>query len=341
MDIKDLILRKIKKNGEVKASEVVKETGFSRAYVNRFFQELRDEGKIVLIGRANNARYIMASPEIIAKKKRELSKFHRIYKNTNLEEDGVLVDIKKETGIFLNLRKNVERALDYGFLEMMNNAIEHSMSDEVEVLMVRDSAAVRFDINDKGVGIFNNIARGKGLSNEMEAIQDLLKGKETTAPEAHSGEGIFFTSKIADTLIFRSGTKKLIFNNKLGDIFIQDIKKTKGTKVTFTIGLDSQIDMNSVFKEYTNEETYEFSKTKIVVNLYKAGTDFISRSQARRMFMGLDRFETIVLDFRDVDTVGQAFADEVFRVWQKKYPNIDISYRNANENVEFMIKRAL
>jgi hypothetical protein len=42
------------------------------------------------------------------------------------------------------------------------------------------------------------------LKNHLEAIQDLLKGKQTTMPKSHSGEGIFFTSKIADNLTISS-----------------------------------------------------------------------------------------------------------------------------------------
>lgn len=44
--------------------------------------------------------------------------------------------------------------------------------------------------------------------------------------------------------------------------------------------------------------------------------------------------------FDSIKTVGQAFADEIFRVWKKNHPEIEIRYRNANENVEFMIRHA-
>ena len=48
----------------------------------------------------------------------------------------------------------------------------------------------------------------------------------------------------------------------------------------------------------------------------------------------------IILDFEDVKTIGQGFADEVFRVWKIKHPGVKIITKNANENIEFMIKRA-
>jgi hypothetical protein len=46
----------------------------------------------------------------------------------------------------------------------------------------------------------------------------------------------------------------------------------------------------------------------------------------------------VVLDFKGVQTVGQAFADEVFRVWQKNHPAIRIEMRHAGENVQFMVR---
>ena len=177
------------------------------------------------------------------------------------------------------------------------------------------------------------------LKSHLEAVQDLLKGKQTTAPKEHSGEGIFFTSKAADILIVQSSSKRLLFNNLLEDIFIEDVKQTTGTKVSFSISVKSKRSLKKIFDAYT-DKSFEFSKTKAVVKLYKMGTDYISRSQARRILSGLDKFKTIVLDFREVKTIGQAFADEVFRVWKRNHPNIKIIEQNANENIVFMIKRS-
>ena len=340
MKIKQLILDTIKKTGEVKASRIVKITGFSRAYINRFFQELRDSGKIILIGRANNARYIKAGVKNASKAKQDETSIHKVISNKDLSEDTLLKEIKNRTGIFLSIPENVSRILDYAFLEILNNAIEHSRSKIIDISMKRDNGEISFNINDKGIGIFNNIKQKKNLNNDMEAIQDLLKGKETTDPSSHSGEGIFFTSKMADNFIIKSSQKKLIFNNIIKDIFIQDIKKTKGTKVFFRIRTSSGTKIENVFRQYT-DDSFTFSKTEVTIKLYKMDSEYISRSQARRILSGLDKFRKIILDFTEVKTVGQGFADEVFRVWKKRFPCIEILHKGANENVNFMIKRAL
>lgn len=339
MDVKHLILKKLARKKEIKVSEIVKETSFSRAYINRFFKELRDEGKIVLLGKSNKAKYVLAEKEAVALAKKEILTFRRALKNENISEDIVLNEIKKHTGIFIGLPKNIIQMLDYAFTEMLNNAIEHSKSKTIELFMEKDSGVVRFDVIDKGIGIFNNIMQKRKLKNEIEAIQNLIKGKETTMPKEHSGEGIFFTSKACDQLIIQSSEKKLIFNNVLDDVFVKNINNRKGTRVGFSINIKSKNDLNTIFRKYS-AGAFEFGKTKVLVNLYKMGTDYISRSQARRILVGLEKFKKIILDFRGVETVGQAFADEVFRVWKNRHSNIDIQYENSNENIDFMIKRA-
>jgi hypothetical protein len=47
-----------------------------------------------------------------------------------------------------------------------------------------------------------------------------------------------------------------------------------------------------------------------------------------------------MLDFEHVPTVGQAFADEIFRVFKNKHPKIQIDIENTNEAVRFMAERA-
>lgn len=338
MDVKKLILKKLAERKSLKVANIVKATGFSRTYINRFFRDLQNEGKIVLLGRANRAQYVLVKN---AKKAKEtLLNIYQVLKNDNLSEDEALNKIKRNTGIFLNLPKNIAAILDYAFTEMLNNAIEHSQSPKIEIKMKRDESGINFEVIDSGIGIFKHVMKKRKLKTELEAIQDILKGKQTTAPREHTGEGIFFTSKAADVLVIRSSKKKLIIHNILNDVFINDVQDLKGTRVAFSVGLKSKRKLANIFRKYSGN-SYEFSKTKVIVKLYKMSADYISRSQARRILSGLDSFKEIVLDFAGVETGGQAFADEVFRVWQSHHPGVKIITQNANENIDFMIERSL
>ena len=337
MELRTLILNTIKKQSQVTTADIVGRTKLSRAYVHRSLKVLVDEGVIVLMGKANQARYVLSS-----KKSTSITKplrVHRILLNKDLAEDMVLKQIKAESAIFHGVAKNVSGMVDYAFTEMLNNAIEHSLSEKIDVVIMKTTTEIRFTVTDHGVGIFNNIRDTKHLKTIMEAIQDLLKGKETTAPDAHSGEGIFFTSKVADVLSMKSFEKKLVFDNVGQDVFIKDVQPVKGTRVDFVLALDSPKKLSDIFNQYT-DDSFQFSKTGVKVKLYHQNVEYISRSQARRILAGLEKFKTIEIDFKDMKTIGQAFADEIFRVWQAGHKDVRFIIQNANENVMLMIKRA-
>ena len=97
-----------------------------------------------------------------------------------------------------------------------------------------------------------------------------------------------------------------------------------------------------IFDEYTSDD-FVFNKTKITGHLAKdyLGHDFVSRSLAKRILMNVEKFKIIVLDFENIDNIGQGFADEVFRVFKNKNPDITIVPVNMNEEIEFMINRAM
>jgi hypothetical protein len=337
MELKTLILGTIKKQGQVKTADIVGITGLSRAYAQRLLKNLADEGVIVLIGKANQAQYILPLKKGAVNVK-PLS-VRRIMTNKGLTEDKVLREIKENSSIFQGISGNVSSILDYSFTEMLNNAIEHSMSEKITVFIMRNATDIRFSVADRGIGIFNNIMKKKRLGASIDAIQDLLKGKETTAPAAHSGEGIFFTSKIADLLTIKSFEKKLVFDNARQDIYVKDVKPVRGTTVDFVLGLKSKKKLVDLFGKYT-DENFQFSKTGVKVNLYSQDVDYVSRSQARRILVGMEKFKTIELDFKEVKTIGQAFADEIFRIWQTGHKYVKFVISDANENVLLMIKRA-
>lgn len=340
MDIKKLIIKELDAKGEVRVADIVKRTSFSRKYIHRFFDELQKEGKITKIGTTKAARYVFSNDQKVLEAKKSITKIDLPLKNIGLNEDIVEDKIKENTGIFIGLSQEVNGIVDFAFLEILNNAIEHSKSENIRVTMARLENKLIFDIFDWGVGVFASIRKKKELQNDLEAIQDLLKGKETTDPERHTGQGIFFTARIADRFILYSSKKKLIFDNDIGDIFLKDSPERKGTRAHFEISLDTKKKSEEIFKRYSDPHSYEFSKTEVIIHLYKMDVGYISRSQARRVTAGLEKFKSVMLDFTRVDTVGQGFADEVFRVWQRRNPETKLSYENANENVRFMIERA-
>ncbi len=334
--LRQTILNEVSSKGKARTTEIARKTGLSRTYVHRLLQQMENEGTLRLVGKANQARYVRADKRSLDKALSSQLSFHSVLPNENLEEDRVLARIRAETGIFRGMPENVARIVDYGFSEMLNNAIEHSESAMVDVRMARSPSRITFAVVDRGIGILQNIMRKRGLRSEQEAVQDLLKGKQTTMPDRHSGEGIFFTSRVADGFTIRSSDKKILFDNHIPDVFVRTMRQTKGTRVDFWIALDSPRNLTDVFREFAGEEM-TFDRTRVSIALYSAEPGYVSRSQARRLLSGLESFREIVLDFARVNLVGQAFADEIFRVWKTQYPGITIRVENASPDVQAML----
>ncbi|NMC35452.1 DUF4325 domain-containing protein [Candidatus Beckwithbacteria bacterium] len=340
---KEEILKTIKDKGIVKSSDLVASFGVSRQYIARLLAQLVSENEIVKVGSTRGALY--ATESYLAKNPQSAAAVYtKTFKNTNLEEHKIVDEIKTSFSLFDQLPENIKSIFEYAFSEMLNNAIEHSHSKTIKVKVSLNQKELSFVIDDFGIGVFRSIMNKRGLKSELEAIQDLLKGKTTTAPKLHSGEGIFFTSKVGDQFALDSFGYQLMTDNTIDDLFVGKTKGQKqGTRVTFKIGIDNKHHLNDVFKEYTNvsnDGDYGFDKTEIKVRLYTMGGVYISRSQARRVLAGLEKFKVIVMDFDKVPTVGQAFTDEIYRVFKNKYPEIKIENINTNEAVNFMVERA-
>ena len=199
---------------------------------------------------------------------------------------------------------------------------------------------LKFEVTDHGIGVFENIKNKFKLKNHLESVEHLLKGKQTTDSKQHSGQGIFFTSKVADSFILKSARTYLVFDNNLNDISIKDIKNFKGTKVIFSLKQRSRRDLGDLFKQFQDND-YEFDKTKLRVSISMAGkeSEYVSRSEAKRLLFGLEKFKRIVLDFKKVKGIGQGFADEIFRVFKSNNSDIIIEAVNMSPAVEFMVKR--
>ena len=335
-EIRRYLLAKIPvhpKNIVAKASEAF---SCSRTTVHRHLNRLLRDGEIIKTGTTRQTLYFLKSEknkEVVVSLK-----------------DGVTEDkVWKENFLkdFETLPKNVRDICEYGFLVMLNNAIDHSEGTKVSIDTEWASNSIKIKIYDDGIGIFRKIKNALNLEDERESALHLSKGKFTTDPDNHTGEGIFFTSRAFDNFHILSKGLSYIRENWDQDWFVEaaECSKIKGTGLEMTISLDSKRKIQEVYAECQHEDSegiQKFDKTHIMVMLSKLGDErYVSRSQARRICLGLEKFKHVILDFKDISTVGQGFVDEVFRVFQFKYPKIKIEYTKANDDVQFMIKRTL
>jgi anti-sigma regulatory factor (Ser/Thr protein kinase) len=334
--IKAFILTRVLKHPKDIVPLAVKQFNVPATTVHRHMNKLLKLGEVVKTGRTRGASYFLKTA---LQKKLEFSV------KPGLEENKVWTNYLHDA--FSILPENIYLICNYGFSEMFNNAIDHSQGTRIAVRSKIVDEVLKLNIYDNGVGIFNKLKNAFGFDNGRTSILELTKGKITTDPQNHTGEGIFFTSRAVDKFRIVSSNLTYIKNNLEDDWFIETPNHPiKGTGIFLEIRINSDKDLKNIFHQYStqNEEGSipQFDKTHIRVGLSKAGQEsYVSRSQAKRILTGLEKFNHFTLDFRDIKTVGQGFVDEGFRGLQSKHPNIKIECTHANEDESFMIERGL
>jgi anti-sigma regulatory factor (Ser/Thr protein kinase) len=333
MSTRDEILKFINKNHKSSGASLARLMGKSRQAINKHLKVLVQEGKIEKIGTTKGTVYV---PIKDGEKKNDII-LNKAYSLSRLEEDIVFSEIVRRLNLKRKIRKNVFEIIQYIFTEILNNAIEHSNSERGQVFISLETYACQIKIRDFGIGIYNSIYTKFGLSDENAAVGELLKGKTTTMRERHSGEGIFFTSKSVDYASFRSHKINIIFNNKLNDVYVEERKFIKGTEVILNLSRNSKKSLTKIFAEYAPEEyEYQFERTRVYVKLFQQ--EYVSRSEAKRLLQGLNKFKEVILNFKGVKSLGQGFCDEVFRVFKKRFPDIVIKIENISPQLQPMIK---
>ncbi len=248
--------------------------------------------------------------------------------------------------IFENLSENLVDICHYGFTEMVNNVIDHSVGTEVYISVLRDRKKIEIFVMDNGEGIFKRIKRLCELSDERQALFELSKGKLTTDPDNHTGEGIFFTSRVFDEFEIDSKGINYTHDDQFEFDIIDDsnmpINKI-GTLVRMNIKRNSDRKIQNVFDSFTaGPDEFQFNKTVIPVRLAQYENEkLVSRSQAKRLLSRVEKFQNVIFDFEGVNIIGQAFADEIFRVYSQRHPDITLLPTNMEDAVLKMVKKAL
>ena len=324
------------KAGRFSVNTFAKSHGLSVQSVYRYLERLEDDSIVARYRKGKENVYSLVD-----------SVYQFKYNLTNLAEDVVWNGEIRP--LLQDFPEIAIRNCNYAFCEMLNNAIDHSEGSEVVISIHTNAFRASFLIVDDGVGIFTKIASALSLEEKRFAILELAKGKFTTAPESHTGEGIFFSAKASDVFVIFSDDlafSSLSFGEGEREQ-LSDVKPTHtgGTAIYFEMFRNHSTTTAELFDRYTQEpDHYGFTKTVVPVKLLEYGNSnpsFISRSQAKRLLARFERFERIELDFTGITEIGQGFADEVFRVFQNQYPNCRIIAINYNQNVRKMISHVI
>ena len=331
--VRDFILSNIEKHPKDIARFTAESLQLARPTVTRHLDALIRTGLITARGNTKARSY---------KLKNFVDHSAELDIGPELEED--IEWRQKVLPLMTDVNDNVRRVCQYGFTEMLNNAKDHSEAQRVRVVIRRNAQAIKLMVVDQGVGIFTKLQRHFGLHDPRHVLLELSKGKLTSDPDNHTGEGIFFTSRMFDEFSISSGTLFFKRWNKDDDEWlfeIEDRGELRGTLIEMTIHPQARQTIEEVFTRFSDDQV-RFSRTHVPIQLAMyEGEELISRSQAKRILARFERFKEVMLDFRGVTTIGQAFADEIFRIFRREHPEVLIEWLFTTPEIDRTIERAL
>lgn len=333
-EIQEFIIHNVEDHPDDISRVTAEKFGLSRVAIVNRLRSLTKAGLLKASGKTKARHYTLA---VLAGNRKTL------HITPDLKEDEVWTTVVKPH--LVGVKENILHICAHGFTEIFNNVIDHSESTTVTIVVSRTAARIMLEVRDYGVGIFNKVQKALNLSDPQHAILELTKGKVTTDKERHTGEGIFFTSRMFDNFVINSGTLQFIRHRRTDDWLLEsDGAPVHGTDVDMLISTNATHTTKEIFDKYRAEfDAFGFSRTNIPLILLKyEGEQLISRSQAKRLMARIDQFREVILDFKGITSIGQAFADEVFRIYRREHPLVHIYAAHLTEEpVIRMIQRVI
>ena len=336
-EIKKYILRKIARGDAELLEKTMDNFGISVTTVKRYLKEMLECGIIKYVPETGYPYQLIQSE-------------HRtsISLTEYPQEEDVLFQ-QYISPYLADCNKNSRVIWQYCAAEILNNAIEHSHGTRIDIVMKCNALCRTVVISDDGDGVFSTLMKymatnGWEHPRLEDALVELCKGKITCDSRNHSGEGIFFSSKMMDSFVLWSDSLILkwgcqdeieVVQSHLA-AYASKIWKEK-TMVMMTLENETEREAGKVFDAYADREE-GFIRTEIPVTEACITGEPVARSQARRICHRLDSFREVILDFSGVSIMGQGFADELFRVYAEEHPAVLLHPINMIPQVARMIR---
>ncbi len=228
----------------------------------------------------------------------------------------------------LDVPAEVARMAQHAFTELLNNAIDHSGGSQATVSVRQTATQLQLLVADDGCGLFQRIGEDFAIDDPTLAMLELSKGKLTSAPQRHSGRGLFFSARMADVCDLHANQAAFQFRGwDQRQWFKARPLPRQGSTIYLAIALDTPRTLDSVLRAHSLDgDSYRFERTVVPLCLLAddRGQGLASRAQARRVTARLDRFGRAELDFSGITDIGHGFADELFRVTALQQPALQM-----------------
>jgi anti-sigma regulatory factor (Ser/Thr protein kinase) len=309
------------------ASEIASRTGLRRASAHKAIQRLVAAQWLASEGTPRRPHHRPGPLRQVVQR----------YTLAGLQED---LPWSRDFAPFFTLPAQVARMAQHAFTELLNNAIDHSEGSSVAVSMRQTPSHVQLLVSDDGRGLFDKISEAFDIPDPALAVLELSKGKLTSQPERHTGRGLYFSSKLAD--VFDLQANATAFQQRDWDRSSSLRERPAGrpgTSVFIGIALDTQRTLDQVLRAHSLDGVgYGFERTVVPMRLLATEHSGLeSRAQARRAAMRLQQFRRAEMDFDGIADIGHGFADELFRVFTRECPNVELVPVNMAPRVAALV----
>lgn len=239
---------------------------------------------------------------------------------------------RRDFAPYFALPAPVQRMAQHAFTELVNNAIDHSEGTQVTVSMRQTPAQLQLLVSDDGCGLFRRIEESFDITEPAFAMLELAKGRLTSQPGRHCGQGLVVTSQLADVFDLRANAaafqrREWATASWQGMPVQAALADRPGTSVYLAIALDTARTLDSVQRAQSADAcSLAFDRTRVPLRLVASGAmpALASRADARRVAARLAAFRRAEIDFSGLGEVGHAFAHELFSVYRREHPEVEL-----------------
>ena len=303
--------------------------GISRQAALKHMHTLISEKKVIAHGKTRD-RFYELRPEVNFSKTIDLLKEYSY---------GEIINSQIFPHLSI-LTKNVREICEFSISAILNNIYDHAKATSFYYKLYFNYKDIHIIISDNGEGLFKHIQTGLKLKNPQMAALEIAKGYLTTDPKNHSGEELHTLINLFDQVAIDSTGISLKFDNKTYSWMIDHSIQKQGTRIHLKIKPSSRRNCREVFNRLFKSER---KSVRIPVGLLKIQNAQIvnSRQQAQNMLRNISDLKTIEFDFKNIDLIGPAFADELVRKTKVENSSANIKWINSNKTVDVLMKHAL
>ena len=326
--IKDFILENLTRHQKdiIKAS--IRKFGLSRQAILKHMHALISEDRVVAYGKTRDRFY-------------ELKPLVNFAKTVDIKNSFFPDEILKKQ-ILPNLNSvalNIYEICEFSIMALLSNALDHAQATKLHYKLYVFPNDVHFVLSDNGIGIFENLNNSLILEDIQVAAIEIAKGRITTDPQNHGGDELMTVIHLFDKVTIDSSGICLTYYNKKNEWTVTRSSQQKGTRIHLEIKSNSRRTCQEIFRQIFDREN---KLVRIPVNLVRSdGEQVNSRIQAQSLLHNIKDLTEIEFDFKNIELIGPAFADELVRKTKEKNQIADIKWTNSTKMVDVLMSRAI